>query len=126
MWQPLIFSALSAVVPASEPTPTQSTIQKDSSIKRTWFYGADFKLNFSLANSSPNWSSGASNNITLTGMINAFANLKKDKMSWDNSLKVNLGVIANRQSDIFGTGFWSTRKNIDNFFLDSKFGHEFP
>lgn len=126
MWHPLLFSALSTVVPVSEPIPTQNLVQKDSSFKRTWFYGADFKLNFSLANSSPNWSSGASNNITLTGMVNAFANLKKDKMSWDNSLKLNLGVIANRQNDIFGTGFWSTRKNIDNFFLDSKFGHEFP
>ncbi len=126
MWHPLIFSALSAVIPVTEPAPIHNAAQKDSSLKRTWFYGADFKLNFSLANSSPNWSSGASNNVTLTGMINAFANLKKDKMSWDNSLKMNLGVIANRQNDIFGTGFWSTRKNIDNLFLDSKFGHEFP
>ena len=46
-------------------------------------------------------------------------------MSWDNTLKINVGVIANRQSDIFGDGFWSTRKNIDNVFLDSKLGMEF-
>lgn len=126
MLHSIIFSALSTIVTPTLPNNQNLSIQKDSTIKRTWFYGADFKLNFSLANSSPNWTSGASNNITITGMINAFANLKKDKMSWDNSLKLNLGVIANQQSDIFGSDFWSTRKNIDNFFMDSKFGHEFP
>lgn len=105
--------------------PEIPSVRKDSSGKHNFTYGADFKINFSLANSSPNWSSGASNNITVTGNINAFGNLSRGKMSWDNSLRINLGLIANRQSDIFGDGYWSTKKNIDNLFLDSKFGHEF-
>ncbi len=117
-----LFSALSLI--SSNDGIIERT--QDSSKNKSWVYGADFKANFSLANSSPNWSSGASNNITITGIINAYAYLKKNKMSWDNSLKMNLGLIANRQSDIFGEGYWSMRKNIDNLFLDSKFGHEFP
>ena len=118
----LLFSSLSMLLGA----PEHLELRRDSSAKRIWIYGADFKINFSLANSSPNWSSGASNNITITGNITAQANLTRDKLSWDNSLRINIGLIANRQSDIFGDGFWSTRKNIDNIFLDSKLGMEFP
>lgn len=117
----ILFSTLSIL-----STDFGNTDHSLDSTKKNWTYGADFKANFSLANSSPNWSSGASNNITITGMIYSYANLKKNKMSWDNSLKINLGLIANRQNDIFGEGYWSMRKNIDNLFLDSKFGHEFP
>ncbi|MCL9981057.1 MAG: DUF3078 domain-containing protein [Bacteroidia bacterium] len=110
---------------SSIPQNTGNQFRRDSTATRIWEYGADFKFNFSLANSSPNWSSGSSNNISIAGLISAGANLKRERMSWDNTLKINVGVIANRQSDIFGDGFWSTRKNIDNVFLDSKLGVEF-
>jgi len=112
-------------VRSSTPSNSGYQFRRDSTASRIWEYGADFKFNFSLANSSPNWSSGSSNNISFAGLISAGANLKKERMSWDNTLKINVGVIANRQSDIFGDGFWSTRKNIDNVFLDSKLGMEF-
>lgn len=112
-------------VHSSTPINSGNQFRRDSTANRIWEYGADFKFNFSLANSSPNWSSGSSNNISIAGLISAGANLKKERMSWDNTLKINVGVIANRQSDIFGDGFWSTRKNIDNVFLDSKLGVEF-
>jgi len=105
--------------------PTLSSIKKDSTAKRVWVYGADFKLNFSLANSSPNWTGGSSNNITITGLINAGANLTRNGMSWDNSLKINIGLVSNRQNDALGQSFLSSRKNIDNLFLDSKLGMEF-
>lgn len=99
--------------------------RRDSTEKRIWDYGAEFKVNFSFANSSPNWTSGASNNITITGLTNAMANLKYDRLSWDNLLKINLGLVSNRERDIRGNAFWSNRKNIDNFFLDSKLGVDF-
>ena len=99
-------------VPSSTPTNSGNQFRRDSTASRIWEYGADFKFNFSLANSSPNWNSGSSNNISFAGLISAGANLKKERMSWDNTLKINVGVIANRQSDIFGDGFWSTRKTV--------------
>jgi hypothetical protein len=104
------------------PSPA---IKKDSTINRVWTYGAEFKLNFSFANSSPNWTSGANNNVTITGLTNALANLKKDRLSWDNQLRVNLGLVSNRERDIFGQTYWSNRKNLDNFLLDSKLGIDF-
>ncbi len=103
-------------------------VQIDSSLfpqKKVWTYGADFKLNFSLANTSPNWSGGSGNNINLTGLINANANLRWHRLTWDNLLKANVGVIANRQEDISGQTFLSTRKNVDNLFIDSKLGMDF-
>lgn len=105
--------------------PNVSAVKKDSTANRIWVYGADFKLNFSLASTSQNWTAGAGNNITVTGLVNAAANLTKKRLSWDNTLKINIGLVSSRQSDIFGEGFWSNRKNIDNVFLDSKLGIEF-
>jgi hypothetical protein len=34
-------------------------------------------------------------------------------------------LVSNRERDIRGNAFWSNRKNIDNFFLDSKLGVDF-
>lgn len=102
-----------------------SAIKKDSTDSRVWTYGAEFKINFSFANSSPNWTSGANNNITITGLTNAVANLKKDRLSWDNQLRLNLGLVSNRERDIFGKTYWSNRKNLDNLLVDSKLGIDF-
>ena len=120
----LLAAVLSLFSGISDANPG-NYVRKDSTEKRIWEYGAEFKVNFSFANSSPNWSSGASNNISITGLTNAAANLKRDRLSWDNQLKINLGLVSNRERDIRGDGFWSNRKNIDNFFLDSKLGLDF-
>ena len=120
----LLAAVLSLFSGISDANP-EHYVRKDSTEKRIWEYGAEFKVNFSFANSSPNWSSGANNNITITGLTNAAANLKRDRLSWDNQLKINLGLVSNRERDIRGDAFWSNRKNIDNFFLDSKLGLDF-
>ena len=120
----LLAAVLSLFSGISDANP-EHYVRKDSTEKRIWEYGAEFKVNFSFANSSPNWSSGANNNITITGLTNAAANLKRDRLSWDNQLKINLGLVSNRERDIRGDAFWSSRKNIDNFFLDSKLGLDF-
>lgn len=116
-----IFTLVSGL-PVANPV---NYAHKDSTEKRIWEYGAEFKMNFSLANASPNWTGGGSNNITITGLTNAIANLKQDRLSWDNLLKINLGLVSNRERDFRGNSFWSNRKNIDNFFLDSKLGLDF-
>ncbi len=100
-------------------------VKKDSTENRVWTYGAEFKVNFSFANSSPNWTSGANNNVTITGLTNAVANLKKDRLSWDNQLRLNLGLVSNRERDVFGKTYWSNRKNLDNLLIDSKLGMDF-
>jgi len=122
----MLFAALLSLVSLfDDENPALKNIKQDSINAKVWEYGAEFKLNFSLANSSPNWSSGNSNNITVTGLVNAGANLKWKRLSWDNKFKVNLGLVSNRQEDIRGDLYWSNRKNIDNMFIDSKLGLDF-
>jgi hypothetical protein len=94
----MLFAALLSLVSLfDDENPPLKNIKQDSIKAKVWEYGAEFKLNFSLANSSPNWSSGNSNNITVTGLVNAGANLKWKRLSWDNKFKLNLGLVSNRQ-----------------------------
>ncbi len=105
--------------------PTNSPYHKDSNARRILYYGADFGSNFSIAQSSPNWSGGSSNNYIGNGFINAFAQVKREHTNFDNVFKINVGGVRSRQLDNAGIRYWITKKNLDNVFLDSKFGHVF-
>lgn len=105
--------------------PNHSLSIRDSTAQRIKEYGADMGFNFSISNTSPNWTGGANNNININGFVRAKYNLTRAKTSWDNSLNVNLGSIASRRLDNFGNRYWSNKKSLDNLFIDSKFGHSF-
>lgn len=40
-----------------------------------------------------NWAAGGNNSISIGGLVNVFANYRKGKISWDNSLDLGYGVI---------------------------------
>ncbi|MBS3914529.1 MAG: DUF3078 domain-containing protein [Bacteroidetes bacterium] len=103
------------------------SLPKDSVAKDTsyWKKGTELGLNAALSGTSPNWSAGAANNLSGNVFLNGLRNYKKEKNSWDNVLKINIGAISSRQLDNFGISYRSTRKNIDNLFFDSKYGHAF-
>jgi hypothetical protein len=103
----------------------QGTGTRDSTAERIKEYGADAGFNFSISNTSPNWTGGANNNINVSGFIRAKYNLTRAKTSWDNNLNLNVGSIASRRIDNFGNRYWSNKKSLDNLFIDSKFGHSF-
>lgn len=87
--------------------------------------GAELGATTALSGTSPNWSGGAANNLSGNFYIRAFYNLKYKRQTWDNILKINAGAISSTMTDNFGNKFRSTRKNMDNVFMDSKYGMSF-
>lgn len=72
----------------------------------------------SLAQTSlTNWSAGGQNSFAVNGMLSAFANLKKGKSVWDNSLDMGYGMIKEGKGSI-------SRKTDDKFDFLSKYGRE--
>lgn len=94
----------------------QNTASPDTS----WKKGGYFALNANQV-SLYNWAAGGDNAVSLTGMVNAFANYKKDKTTWDNSLDLGYGVITTgKKLDEIDAKSW--RKNEDRFEINSKYG----
>jgi len=102
---------------------TDSTQGLDSN--RIIKQGAELGATTALSGTSPNWSGGAANNLSGNFYIRAFYNLKYKRQTWDNILKINAGAISSTMTDNFGNKFRSTRKNMDNVFMDSKYGMSF-
>jgi len=110
----LFFISISLGLAAS--ALAQTPVTADTS----WKKGGFFSLNANQV-SLYNWAAGGDNAISITGMVNAFANYKKDKTSWDNSLDMGYGVITTgKKLDQIDSKSW--RKNEDRFEINSKFG----
>jgi hypothetical protein len=92
---------------------------------KTWTKSSEFGTNAALSGTSPNWSGGASNNLSGNVFFNALAKGKWNNSSWDNVLKINIGAISSTLKDVNATKYRSTKKNIDNVFFDSKYGYKF-
>lgn len=80
-----------------------------------WKTGGAVGLNFNQVGLK-NWSGGGENSLAVNGLINVFANMKKDKIAWDNSLELGYGLV--KQGDL------GVRKSDDKIVLTSKFGRE--
>lgn len=81
---------------------------------RLWKKGMFFNLNFNQA-SFTNWAAGGQNSISGASFVNFFANYKKNKVSWVNSLDLSYGLLKNSGEEV--------RKNEDRIDLFSKFGY---
>jgi hypothetical protein len=57
-----------------------------------WKKGAVIGINLNQA-SLTNWAAGGQNSFGVNGLTSIFANYKKDRMSWDNSLDVGYGLL---------------------------------
>lgn len=90
-----------------------------------WKKATEIGANASLSGTSPNWSAGAANNLSGNVFFNALRNYKRANQSWDNILKINVGAQSTQRKDLLGADYRSTKKNIDNVFLDSKYGYSF-
>ncbi len=82
-----------------------------------WKKGGTLGFTFSQV-SLTNWAAGGVNSFSINGMTNLFANLRKEKISWDNSLDIGYGVI--RQGDNIAP--WV--KSDDKLDFASKFGYQ--
>ncbi len=84
-----------------------------------WTNGILTKVGFSQV-SLTNWAEGGTPTISLNGLIDANANYAKDKMIWENRLKISYGFIQK-----FDKGMdprQNFTKSDDRIVLDSKWG----
>lgn len=90
------------------------TASVHAQIDTTWKKGGGTILNFNQT-SLTNWAAGGESNLALSMLTNFYANYKKEKTTWDNTLVMNYGLItANNYADL--------RKNDDRLELNSKYG----
>ncbi len=80
-----------------------------------WKKGGMASLSFSQTSLS-NWSGGGDNAISTNLQLNLFANYTKAKNAWDNTLKLEYGLL--KQGDA------GTRKSIDKIDFVTKYGHQ--
>lgn len=114
----ILFCVLSVNALGNFTTDSTQSLDSNRIIKQ----GAELGATTALSGTSPNWSGGAANNLSGNFYIRIFYNVKIKKQTWDNILNINAGAISGTMQDNFGNKYRSTRKNIDNVFMDSKYG----
>lgn len=80
-----------------------------------WKKGGIFAINLAQT-SLTNWAAGGQKSVAVNGIFSRFANLKREKFTWDNSLDVGYGLL--KQGD---DGFRKTDDKID---FMSKYGRQ--
>ncbi|MGE0560596.1 MAG: DUF3078 domain-containing protein [Flavobacteriales bacterium] len=80
-----------------------------------WKTGGVFSLNITQV-SLTNWASGGQNSISVNGIMSLFANLKKGKSTWDNSLDLAYGLVKQGEDNV--------RKTDDKIDFTSKYGQK--
>ena len=81
-----------------------------------WKKGGIVAINLAQT-SLTNWAAGGQNSFTLNGIFSAFANYKKGKSAWDNSLDLGYGFLKQGKDA-------SYTKTDDKFDFLSKYGRE--
>ncbi len=90
-----------------------TTFAQTTDTTKLWTKGGVGAINFSQA-SFTNWAAGGQNALSLTTLLSVYANYKKDKITWDNSLDLAYGMLQ--------SGVAPLRKNEDKIDFSSKFG----
>lgn len=80
-----------------------------------WKRGGIFNASFNQVSLS-NWSAGGENAASLNAFANLFANCKKGKIIWDNTLDMGYGITKQ--------GSEKLTKNDDRFEYNTKFGYD--
>jgi hypothetical protein len=90
-------------------------IKKEEVQKEGWTKGGIFTVNLSQG-ASKNWAAGAEqSSFSINSIVQAFAFYKKNKVSWDNTLNAQYGIVS-------ATSI-GTRKNDDRIDALSKLGY---
>ncbi|MCI5056370.1 MAG: DUF3078 domain-containing protein [Flavobacteriales bacterium] len=121
----ILFAGLSVlfmgIATYAQDTTTEADLKKkkkkegEKEVADGWKKGGVFNLGFSQT-SLTNWAAGGVNSLSLNGLLNAFANYKKGKSTWDNNLNIGLGSIKQGDADWF--------KNDDVIDFTSKYGRQ--
>jgi len=99
--------------------PESKLREKSAATHQSWKFGGVTAVNMAQT-SLTNWAAGGQNSKALNGLFSIFANYKKDKSVWDNSLDLGYGVLRQGKEADF-------RKTDDKIDFLSKYGKEaFP
>ena len=90
-------------------------LTKSADSSQGWKKGGVFSLNLAQT-SLTNWAAGGQNSFAVNGLLSTFANYKRNKTVWVNSLDIGYGLLKQG-----GTGY---RKTDDKFDFLSKYGYE--
>ena len=86
---------------------------QNSDTTQGWKTGGVFGVNFSQV-SLTNWAAGGQSSVTVSGILDVFANYKKGNSAWDNNLTLGYGEVKQ------GVASWI--KSDDRILLTSKYG----
>ncbi|MBK7625790.1 MAG: DUF3078 domain-containing protein [Bacteroidales bacterium] len=106
-----ITSVVSAQVTDAEKA--LRTVKTDTT--QGWKNGGVFAITLAQTSLS-NWASGGQNSVAVNGVFSGFANYKKGKSVWDNSLDLGYGLLKQGEDDF--------RKTDDKIDFLSKYGQE--
>lgn len=97
----MAFLLVGTALSMAQVTEVEGLLKKESDqAEKTWLKGA--MLGFSLSQTALiNWAAGGQESYSFNGYLNAFANYKKDKMAWDNSLNIGYGVLKQKSTSYF-------------------------
>lgn len=93
-----------------------SMFSQDKPAKGEWKKGGMMSLTASQV-SFTNWAAGGQNSIAANAFVNLFANFKKNRMTWDNTLDLGYGKM--RQGNKSNVLYYKTDDKID---FSSKYG----
>lgn len=83
-----------------------------------WKKGGIFNVNLAQT-SLTNWAAGGQPSVAVNGIFSVFANLKKGKSNWDNSLDLGYGLLSQGEK-----GNRETKKTDDKIDFLSKYGRQ--
>jgi hypothetical protein len=111
----LLYSGF-CVLAFSQITDAEKTLRTQvADSTQGWKRGGVFAVNLAQT-SLTNWAAGGSNSFAVNGMLSTFANYKRNKSVWVNSLDLGYGLLKQG-----GSGYMKTDDKFD--FL-SKYGYE--
>lgn len=124
----LLLAALTHMAMAGEgdPKPTKKKIVFGDGIysrDSTWKFGGFAGITLSQV-ALYQWAPGGTNNFAFLLTGNAYANYKKGKIVWDNSIDAKWGMVANGLIRKKSLAQRNLQKNIDIIGLKSNFGYE--
>ncbi|MCR9250744.1 MAG: DUF3078 domain-containing protein [bacterium] len=100
------FIFISGIAIAQDPAPADTSY---------WKKGGAGTLTFSNVTLS-NWAAGGENSVSLNGFLGLFANYKKARTTWDNSLNLGYGLLKQGEGDFV--------KSDDKINFATKYGYQ--
>ena len=113
----ILFSTLSAQDEGDLTTDDRDKLEAAIELEHDslWDFGGTIGLNFNQSYFS-NWASGGQNSVSTTALTSLFANYKKGKHSWVNTLDLAYGIIAQDDQKAI--------KTDDRIDFTSKYGYQ--